>query len=141
MAKPATKPAAAQLFSSSGLPKIAWGKGSYVTDADGKRYLDGSGGPAVFCIGHGNEEVNEAIKAQLDKVAHGYRYTFTSDPLEELQEIVAARCGGGLKRMVIVSGGSEAVESCLKIALQYQSAIGQPSSSQSIGAKNVSRPR
>ena len=120
-----TQPAAAQLFRAAGLPKIAWGKGSYVTDADGKRYLDGSGGPAAFCIGHGNGEVNEAIKAQLDKVAHGYRYSFTSDPLEELQAIVAKRCGGGLDRMVIVSGGSEAVESCLKIALQYQSAIGQ----------------
>lgn len=109
------------------LPKIAWGKGAYVYDTDGKRYLDGSGGPAVFCLGHGNEEVNAAIKAQLDRVAHGYRYTFTSDPLEQLTEIVARRCGGGLKRMVFVSGGSEAVESCLKIALQYHSARGETS--------------
>lgn len=118
---------AAAIFTNQGLPKIAWGKGSCVYDADGKRYLDGSGGPAVFCIGHGNEEVNEAIKAQLDKVAHGYRYAFTSDPLEELQEIVSRRAGGGLNQMVVLTGGSEAVESCLKLALQYQSAIGQES--------------
>ena len=116
---------AALLFPNQDLPKIAFGKGSYVYDETGKRYLDGSGGPAVFCIGHGNEEVNEAIKAQLDRVAHGYRYSFTSDPLEELQEIVARRAGGSLSRLVVVTGGSEAVESCLKIALQYQSAIGQ----------------
>jgi len=111
------------------LPKIAHGKGSYVYDTDGKQYLDGSGGPAVFCLGHGNEEVNAAIKAQLDRVAHGYRYTFTSDPLEQLAEIVRRRCGeaSGLSRMVFVAGGSEAVESCLKIALQYHSAQGEPS--------------
>ncbi|MDF2095965.1 aspartate aminotransferase family protein [Aquibaculum arenosum] len=110
------------------LPKIAWGRGLYLHDTDGKVYLDGSSGPAVYCIGHGNAEVNEAIKAQLDRVAHGYRYSFTSDPLEELTEIITRRCaeggGEGLERMVFVSGGSEAVESCLKIALQYQSARG-----------------
>jgi len=119
------EPAAAELFRATDLPKIAWGKGSYVYDTDGKQYIDGSGGPAVFCIGHGNKEVNAAIAAQLDKVAHGYRYSFTSDPLEELQEIMARKAGGGLSESVIVCGGSEAVESCLKIALQYQSAIGQ----------------
>ena len=111
------------------LPKIAYGKGSYLFDTEGRRYIDGSGGPAVFCLGHGNEEVNEAIKAQLDRVAHGYRYTFTSDPLEQLTEIVRGRCGAGsgLQRMIFVSSGSEAVESCLKIALQYHSARGEAS--------------
>jgi len=111
------------------LPKIAYGKGSYLFDTEGRRYIDGSGGPAVFCLGHGNEEVNDAIKAQLDRVAHGYRYTFTSDPLEQLTEIVRRRCGAGsgLQRMIFVSSGSEAVESCLKIALQYHSARGETS--------------
>ncbi len=109
------------------LPKIAWAKGSYLYDVDGKQYIDGSGGPAVYCIGHGNEEVNEAITKQLERIAHGYRYNFTSDALEELTEIIAARCGGSLKHMVFVTGGSEAVESCLKLALQYQYTIGQKS--------------
>jgi adenosylmethionine-8-amino-7-oxononanoate aminotransferase len=127
MSKPAKAASAATHYGEGTLPKIAWGKGSYVHDAAGKRYLDGSGGPAVFCLGHGNEEVNEAIKAQLDRVAHGYRYSFTSDPLEQLTEIVARRSGGGLNRMVFVSGGSEAVESCLKLALQYHSARGETS--------------
>lgn len=109
------------------LPKIAWAKGSYLYDVDGKRYIDGSGGPAVYCIGHGNEEVNEAITKQLERIAHGYRYNFTSDALEELTTIIAERCGGSLKQMVFVTGGSEAVESCLKLALQYQYVIGQKS--------------
>lgn len=109
------------------LPRVAWGKGCYIYDSDGKQYIDGSGGPAVFCLGHGNEEVNTAIARQLDKVAHGYRYTFTSDPMEQLTALVAERCGGTLRRMVFVTGGSEAVESCLKLALQYHAARGEMS--------------
>ena len=109
------------------LPKAVWGTGSYVHDAQGQAYIDGSGGPAVYCIGHGNEEVNAAIAAQMSKIAHGYRYNFTTDPLEELTEIVAARCGGTLTRMVFVTGGSEAVESCLKLALQYHAGRGEMS--------------
>ncbi|HUL10035.1 MAG TPA: aspartate aminotransferase family protein [Candidatus Acidoferrum sp.] len=118
---------AAALFGAGPLPKVAWGKGSYVYDTAGKRYIDGSCGPAVYCIGHGNEEVNAAIGRQLDKIAHGYRYTFTSDPLEELTEIVKTQAGNGLERMVFVTGGSEATESCLKIALQYHAARGEMS--------------
>jgi adenosylmethionine-8-amino-7-oxononanoate aminotransferase len=116
-------------WQTSQLPKIAYGKGSYLYDTAGKQYLDGSGGPAVYCLGHGNEEVNNAIKGQLDRIAHGYRYIFTSDPLEQLTELVIKRCGkdSGLTRMIFVTSGSEAVESCLKIALQYHSAKGEAS--------------
>ena len=123
----AGKSAGSNDVAGASLPKAIWGKGSYVHDAQGKAYIDGSGGPAVYCIGHGNEEVNAAIAAQMSKIAHGYRYNFTTDPLEELTEIVAARCGGTLTRMVFVTGGSEAVESCLKLALQYHAGRGEMS--------------
>lgn len=115
------------IHSTGNLPKVAWAKGSYVYDVDGKQYIDGSGGPAVYCIGHSNPEVNAAIKDQLDRIAHGYRYNFSSDALEELTAIVRRRCGGTLTDMVYVTGGSEAVESCLKLALQYHSARGEMS--------------
>ncbi len=115
------------IHSTGDLPKVAWAKGSYVYDVDGKQYIDGSGGPAVYCIGHSNPEVNAAIKEQLDRIAHGYRYNFSSDALEELTEIIRRRCGGTLNNMVYVTGGSEAVESCLKLALQYHSARGEMS--------------
>ena len=115
------------IHSTDGLPKVAWAKGSYLYDVNGKQYIDGSGGPAVYCIGHANTEVNDAIKAQLDRIAHGYRYNFTTDALEELTEIIRNACGGTLKHMVYVTGGSEAVESCLKLALQYHSARGEMS--------------
>jgi adenosylmethionine-8-amino-7-oxononanoate aminotransferase len=110
---------------SRGLPKVSHGSGIYVYDNAGKRYLDASGGPAVFCLGHGHPEVTAAIVCQLERIAHGYRYTFTSDPLEELRERVTRACGGELDSMVFVSGGSEAVESALKVALQYHSARGE----------------
>ena len=64
------------------LPKIAYGRGSRLYDVTGKEYIDGSGGPAVYCLGHAHPEVNDAIKRQLDAVAHAYRYNFASDPME-----------------------------------------------------------
>jgi len=109
------------------LPKLASGRGSWVVDASGKKYLDGSGGPAVFCLGHSHPEVNEAIRRQLDLVAHAYRYNFSSDPLEELTEIVGRRAGLDLQQMLFTCGGSEAVESALKIALHFHWANGEPS--------------
>ncbi len=112
------------IISTDNLPKVSWAKGCYIYDVDGKQYIDGSGGPAVYCIGHANAEVNDAIKAQLDRIAHGYRYNFTSDALEELSGILRNRCGGTLQHILYVTGGSEAVECCLKLALQYHAARG-----------------
>src|SRR5436853_812844 len=108
------------------LPRIVRGEGSYVYDADGRRYLDGSGGPAAFSIGHGNREVNAAIAAQLDQVACGYRYLFTSEPLEQLTRLMLARCGPQFAHIIYSGSGSEAVESALKVALQYWDARGLP---------------
>src|ERR1700730_11875710 len=108
------------------LPRIVRGEGSYVYDADGRRYLDGSGGPAAFSIGHGNREVNAAIVEQLGKVACGYRYLFTSEPLEQLTSLLLARCGPQFEHIVYSSSGSEAVESAMKLALQYWNARGLP---------------
>jgi len=108
------------------LPRIVRGEGSYLYDADGRRYLDGSGGPAAFSIGHGNREVNAAIAAQLDQVACGYRYLFTSEPLEQLTRLMLARCGPQFAHIIYSGSGSEAVESALKVALQYWDARGLP---------------
>ena len=108
-------------------PMVDHGKGVYVYDKSGKQYIDGSGGPSVYCLGHAHEEVNEAIKTQLDRIAQGYRGNFTSEPLEELQEVIARNCGNGLAHSIVSCGGSEAVEACLKVALQYHSVMGQHS--------------
>ena len=108
------------------LPKIAYGRGSRLYDVTGKEYIDGSGGPAVYCLGHAHPEVNDAIKRQLDAVAHAYRYNFASDPMEQLTELVARRSGPGFTDMIFTTGGSEAVESALKVALHYHHAAGAP---------------
>jgi adenosylmethionine-8-amino-7-oxononanoate aminotransferase len=108
------------------LPRIVRGEGSYVYDAEGRRYLDGSGGPAAFSIGHGNREVNAAISAQLAQVACGYRYLFTSEPLEELTSLLLRLCGPAFAHIVYSGSGSEAMESAMKVALQYWDARGLP---------------
>jgi adenosylmethionine-8-amino-7-oxononanoate aminotransferase len=106
------------------LPRIVRGEGSYLFDAEGRRYLDGSGGPAAFCIGHGNPEVNAAITEQLRNVACGYRYLFTSEAMEALTRLLLARCGADFGPVLYSGSGSEAVESALKVALQYWDARG-----------------
>jgi adenosylmethionine-8-amino-7-oxononanoate aminotransferase len=111
-------------FGLGDLPRIAHGKGSYLYDENGKAYLDGSGGPAVFCLGHAHPEVNAAISTQLESIAYAYRYLFTSAALESLTQ-TTLRLSGGIFRDVLYSAdGSEAVESALKVALQYFAARG-----------------
>ena len=60
------------------------GDGCYVIDANGKRYLDASGGAAVSCLGHSHAQVIAAIKAQLDELPYAHTGFFTSPPAEEL---------------------------------------------------------
>ena len=109
------------------MPRIVRGQGSYLFDASGKRYLDGSGGPAAFSLGHANAEVNAAIAAQLAQVACGYRYLFTSDALEQLTEMLLRHCGPLFGQIVFASSGSEAIEGAMKVALQYWTARGRAS--------------
>ncbi len=111
-------------FGLNDLSRIAYGRGSCLYDESGKRYLDGSGGPAVFCLGHAHPEVNAAIAKQLDSIAYAYRYLFTSAALESLTEIVLRVAGGGFKDVLFSADGSEAVEAALKVALQYFAARG-----------------
>jgi adenosylmethionine-8-amino-7-oxononanoate aminotransferase len=106
------------------LPRIVRGRGSYVYDESGRHYLDGSGGPAVFSLGHGHPEVNAAIRAQLDEFAHGYRYLFTTSALEALNKSVLESCGAGFRDVIFCCSGSEAVEGALKVALQHFAARG-----------------
>jgi adenosylmethionine-8-amino-7-oxononanoate aminotransferase len=111
-------------FGLTELSRISHGKGSYLYDESGKAYLDGSGGPAVFCLGHAHPEVNAAIHRQLDSIACAYRYLFSSSALEALSSLVIKVSGDCFKDVLYSSDGSEAVESALKVALQYFAARG-----------------
>ena len=105
---------------------IAGGEGCYLIDRDGKRYLDGSGGAAVSCLGHGDADVIAAVKAQIDKIAWAHTSFFTSDPAEELADLLIEHAPPGIERVYFVSGGSEAMEAALKLARQYFTELGQP---------------
>ncbi|MGB3404216.1 MAG: aspartate aminotransferase family protein, partial [Microcoleaceae cyanobacterium] len=108
------------------LPTIASGKGVYLYDQNGKEYFDGSGGAAVSCLGHGDPDVIAAIKAQVDKIAYAHTSFFTSDPAEQLADMLIEHAPAGIDRVYFVSGGSEAMEAALKLARQYYVEINQP---------------
>jgi len=108
-------------------PVAVAGKGVYLYDKDGKKYLDGSGGAAVACLGHGDPDVIEAVKAQMDKLAFAHTGFLSSEPAEELAKLLAAHAPGDLNKVYFVSGGSEAVETAIKLARQYAIESGNPS--------------
>lgn len=107
-------------------PRVDRAEGIYVWDVHGRRYLDGSSGAMVSNIGHSNPRVLAAMKAQMDRATFAYRLHFENEPAEELASLIASRMPAGLDRVFFVSGGSEAIESALKMARQYAIAIGQP---------------
>ena len=106
-------------------PFLDHGEGIYLFDEDGKRYIDGSSGAMVSNIGHSNPRVLAKIKAQMDKATFGYRLHFRTHPSEDLAAKTVAMMPEGLDRVFFVSGGSEAVESAVKLARQYAITQGQ----------------
>ena len=107
-------------------PTAVRGEGMYLYDASGKRYLDGSGGAAVSCLGHGDADISRAIRDQVDRLDFAHTGFFTSEAAEALADKLIAHAPGDLGRACFVSGGSEAVEASLKLARQYFLEIGQP---------------
>jgi adenosylmethionine-8-amino-7-oxononanoate aminotransferase len=108
------------------LPTAVRGEGCYIFDAEGRTFLDGSGGAAVSCLGHSDPEVRAAIHAQLDRLAFAHTGFFTSGPAEELADLLVEHAPEGIDRVYLLSGGSEAVEAAIKLARQYFLEKGQP---------------
>lgn len=107
-------------------PEIIRGEGVYLYDADGRRYLDGSGGAIVVTVGHGVPEIAEAIRDQAARLAYVHGTEFTSPAVEALAAELAKRAPVEDARLYLVSGGSEATETAIKLARQYQLARGEP---------------
>ena len=116
-------------------PVAVAGKGCYLIDSTGKKYLDGSGGAAVSCLGHGDTVVINAIKSQLDKLAFAHTGFFTSEPAEALADLLIEHAPAGLDRVYLVSGGSEAAEAAIKLARQYFVEKGEPKRAKLIARK------
>ena len=107
-------------------PVAAGSKGMFIRDAEGREYLDASGGAAVSSLGHAHPEVLAAMHAQLDKLAYAHTSFFTSEVAEQLADELISSAPEGMSHVYLVSGGSEAVEAALKMARQYFVEIGQP---------------
>ncbi len=114
-------------FPKKTIPVAARGDGVYIIDTEGKRYLVASGGAAVSCLGHSDTDVTDAIKAQVDQLAFAHTSFFTSEPAEDLAELLIEAAPDGIEMVYFLSGGSEAIEAALKMARQYFIEIGEPS--------------
>lgn len=121
--------------SRSQYPVAVGGEGAYLIDSTGKRYLDGSSGAAVSCLGHDDRDVIEAIKRQLDTLPYAHTSFFTTEPMEALADDLVSRAPQGMDRVYFVSGGSEAIEAALKLARQYFVETGQPERKYVIGRR------
>ena len=108
-------------------PVAVRGEGVYVWDTDGKRYLDFSGSAAVNFIGHGVREIADAMAEQTRQLEFVHTSQFTTPVAEEfaqeLLDFAGANFAGGA--VYFTCGGSESVETALKLARQYQVEIGQ----------------
>jgi adenosylmethionine-8-amino-7-oxononanoate aminotransferase len=107
-------------------PVAVGGQGVFLRDADGRDYIDASGGAAVSCLGHGHPDVLAAMHDQLDRLAFAHTSFFTSQVAEELADDLVAHAPAGIGHVFYVSGGSEAVEAALKLARQYFVERGEP---------------
>ena len=107
-------------------PTVDRGEGVYIYDKEGKQYIDGSGGAAVVNIGHGVKEVEQAMLKQASRIAFTHGTQFTSEAAVELADRIVKMSPPGLSRVYFLSGGSEAVETAMKMARQYQVDRGNP---------------
>ncbi len=108
-------------------PAAVRGEGVYVWDAEGKRYLDLSGSAAVNFIGHGVAEIASAIAQQAGRLEFVHTSQFTTPIAEEYAEELLAFAGYNFRGgcVYFTCGGSESIETALKLARQYQVEIGQ----------------
>ncbi|MCQ4764237.1 aspartate aminotransferase family protein [Cloacibacillus evryensis] len=100
-------------------PKIVKGEGVFLYGENGKRYLDACSGSAVANIGHGNAEIADYARGQMARIAFTHLSRWTVDTIEACAEKLASWTPGDLDHVYFVSGGSEAVETALKMARQY----------------------
>lgn len=107
-------------------PVAVGGEGILLRDSSGKTYIDASSGAAVSSLGHGHPEVLAAMHRQIDRCAYAHTGFFTTEVAEQLAERLVRGAPTGLSSVYFVSGGSEAMETALKLARQYWVERGEP---------------
>lgn len=119
------------------LPTAVSAEGAWITDADGRRYLDGAGGAIVVNVGHGVADVIDAITAQLHRTQYVHGTMFTTEAVEAYASELAPLLPMDDARIYPVSGGSEAVETAIKLARAYHLARDEPSRVTVIGRRSA----
>lgn len=92
------------------------GEGVYLYDLEGKKYLDFGAGIAVFSLGYGNQEYNEALKNQIDKLLHTSNLYYNVPMIEAAEKLLKA---SGLSKVFFTNSGTEAIEGAIKAARKY----------------------
>ena len=100
-------------------PVAVGGEGIYLRDSQGNSYIDASGGAAVSSLGHGHPDIIAAMHRQIDRCAYAHTGFFTTEVAEQLADRLVACAPAGIGGVYLVSGGSEAMETALKLARQY----------------------
>ena len=111
---------------SGDLPVAVRAEGSTIWDADGRAYLDAAGGAIVVNVGHGRQSVADAMERQARAFTYVHGTSFTNQPLETYARAVAPHLPVDDPAIYPVSGGSEAIESCLKLVRSYHLARREP---------------
>jgi hypothetical protein len=108
------------------LPLASRSQGVWIETSDGKRYLDASGGAVVVNVGHGREEIAQAVYEQMQTISYVHPTMFTTSAVEDLASALASHTPGSIDRFYFMSSGSEAVETAVKLARQIHVARGNP---------------
>src|SRR3712207_2850803 len=103
---------------------IEKGKGAYLYDIDGNKYLDCISSWWCNSLGHANERINNAIKKQIDKIEHVIFANFTNIPAIELSEELVKIAPKGLEKIFFNDNGSSSVEAALKMSFHYHQQVG-----------------
>ena len=117
------------------LPRAVRAEGVWIEDAEGNRFLDAAGGAIVVNVGHGDRSLVEAMAAQAGRVPYVHGTAFTTDALEAYADDVATILPLDEARVYPVSGGSEAVETAIKLARAYHLARGEVSRTLIVGRR------
>jgi len=124
---PAANTAPSALFMSpQRRPLVDRAEGIHVWTRDGRRFIDAASGPIAVNLGYGNKAVLDAMDAQMRRTPFAYRLHFENEAAEELAHAIVREMPPSLNRVYFVSGGSESVEGCIKLARQWAVATGQP---------------
>jgi adenosylmethionine-8-amino-7-oxononanoate aminotransferase len=113
-------------YAEADVPIIVRGEGCYVWDEHGNRYLDGLS--SLFCVnlGHGRVDIAQAGADQASRIDYFSTWSYAHPPAIELAAKIASLTPGDLNRVFFTSGGSEAVESALKLSRAYHKLTGNP---------------